>query len=521
MEGFEMIDAGWLSILPPVIAIVLALITKEVFSSLAIGIFTGGFIYTIMAGLSPVKVLEVVFGEMVIKMGENASVLLFLALLGGLIAIVTMAGGARAYGEWAIKKIKNRTVASIATAILGAVIFIDDYFNCLTVGTVMRPVTDKHHISRAKLAYLIDSTAAPVCIIAPISSWAATIAASLSEVGTDNGLGLFIQTIPYNLYALFTLIMIVIVSFRKFDFGPMAKFERQALEKGSAAAALNEDAKDDFDGMEVSDKGKVYDLIIPIAALILFTVIAMLYTGGMFEGGKTLFEAFGDTDAFMSLVYGGFAALIVTLLLYVPRRLMGFKKFMNGVTNGFKTMVIADIILVMAWTISGLCREYLNATGFVEGVVTSSHFPMALLPAIIFVIAAFMSFALGTSWGTFLMLIPIVAMICSGDAGLLIPALAAVFSGSVFGDHCSPISDSTIMSSAGAGCSHMDHVSSQIPYALLVAGCCFIGFLVAGFTKNVFITFLVTAVVFAAAIFAARLIMNRKGEAQLAAQVKE
>ncbi len=401
MEGFEMIHAGWLAVLPPVIAIVLALITKEVFSSLAIGIFSGGLIYTLLSGMYPIKILELVFGVMVQKMGENASILLFLALLGGLIAIVTMAGGARAYGEWAIKRIKSRTAASIATAILGAVIFIDDYFNCLTVGTVMRPVTDKHSISRAKLAYLIDSTAAPVCIIAPISSWAATIAGSLSETGAGNGMSLFIQTIPYNLYALFTLVMILIVSFKKFDFGPMARFEKIAAKKGSANPSTQE-AKDDFDGMEISEKGRVCDLIIPIASLIFFTVLAMLYTGGLFEGGKNVFEAFGDTDAFMSLVYGGFGALIVTLLLFVPRRILKFSKFMNGVTNGFKTMVIADTILIMAWTISGLCREFLDATGFVEGAVTSSHFPMSLLPAIIFIIAALMSFALGTSWGTFL-----------------------------------------------------------------------------------------------------------------------
>ncbi len=499
----EMVNAGWLSILPPIIAIGLALITKEVLSSLMLGIVSGAVIYVCVGGFGPLTIFDAVFGTMVEKMGENASVLLFLALLGALVAVVTMAGGSKAYGDWAASKIKNKAGAQLATSILGIFIFIDDYFNCLTVGTVMRPVTDKYKVSRAKLAYIIDSTAAPVCIIAPISSWAATIASTMQSSGIQDGMGTLVATIPYNLYALLTIAMVVLVSLKKLDFGPMARFERQA-ELGLESREVDPaDAKDDFDGMEISEKGTVLDLLIPIGGLIVATILAMLYTGGLFTGGASnIVEAFGNTDAFMSLVYGGFVAIIIAFLTFVPRKVLGFRQFMGGLTVGFKSMIAADTILVLAWTISGMCRELLNTEGFVAGVVQNNQFALTFLPAIIFLIAAGMSFALGTSWGTFMMLIPIVIAIFGGETGgLMIPTLAATLAGSVFGDHCSPISDSTIMSSTGAGVRHIDHVSTQIPYALLVAGCSFVGYLMCVFTTNVFVILGVALALFLVCIF--------------------
>ena len=504
MEG---IDVGWLSLLPPIIAIGLALLTKEVISSLVAGILSGAIIYTVVGGFHPMAVIDTTFGVMINKMGENASILLFLALLGALVAVITKAGGSQAYGKWASSKIKSRRGAQLSTALLGLVIFIDDYFNCLTVGTVMRPVTDKNRVSRAKLAYLIDSTAAPICIIAPISSWAATVAGTMAGSGIEDGMSMFISTIPYNLYALLTILMVFLLSVKRLDFGPMARFEQNAIEYGDLHSSKNNTssdiAKDDFDGMEISTKGKVYDLILPILALIVFTVLAMLYTGGLFSGGASnIAEAFGNCDPFTSLVYGGFGGLIFALLLFVPRKVISFKSFMSGLTDGFKSMIPADTILILAWTISGLCRDQLLAGEFVGEFVKSSQLPLMILPVIIFIIAALMSFALGTSWGTFMMLIPIVIIIVGADnTSLLTPVLAATLAGSVFGDHCSPISDSTIMSSTGAGCSHMDHVSTQIPYAVLVACCCVVGFVVAGFTQNIWLTLATALLCFLIAIF--------------------
>lgn len=516
----EAISAGWLSILPPIIAIALALITKEVLSSLMIGIVSGAVIYVCVGGVGFLKIFDVVFGTMVAKMGSNASVLLFLALLGGLVAVVTMAGGSKAYGDWASSKITSKAGALVATSILGIFIFIDDYFNCLTVGTVMKPVTDKYKVSRAKLAYIIDSTAAPVCIIAPISSWAATIASTIQTSGVQDGMGTLVATIPYNLYAILTLVMVLLVSIRKLDFGPMARFERKA-ELGIKEHAVDaSDAKDDLEGIEVSEKGRVFDLLIPIGGLILFTVLAMLYTGGLFTGGaKDIMEAFGNTDAFMSLVYGGFIAILIAFFTFVPRKILGFRQFMGGLSTGFKSMIAADTILVLAWTISGLCQDLLNAGGFVSEFVETNHIPLAFLPCIIFLIAAGMSFSLGTSWGTFMILVPIVIMIIGPDnaSGLLIPTLAATLAGSVFGDHCSPISDSTIMSSTGAGVRHIDHVRSQIPYALLVAGCCFVGYFICAFTTNVFAILGSSAVVFAVCI----VILHRVSDKHMAAAKEE
>lgn len=488
----EAINAGILSLLPPVIAIVLALITKEVISSLLVGIFSGAIIYAFNTGGGVVESVDVTITMMANKLGENAPIIIFLALLGALVAVITMAGGSRAYGSWAGKTIKSQAGAQLGTAILGGLIFIDDYFNCLTVGTVMRPVADKFRIPRAKLAYIIDSTAAPICIIAPISSWAASVISQMEGLDVNgtklNGMSTFLATIPFNLYAILTLITVVVICLTKIEFGPMKRFEQQARE-GKDYLSYVDGENDELSSMKISSKGKVYDLLIPIGALIIFSVFSMLYVGGYFEGGKTIAEGFGDTDAGLALAMAGFGALMVAFLLFVPRKILTFKEFMDGIGIGAKSMMGAFIILTLAWTISGMCRELLGTGEFVGQLVANSNMPPQIIPAVIFLVAGTLAFAMGTSWGTFTLLIPIVTIICSAVAPELVTAgLAATLAGSVFGDHCSPISDTTILSSTGSGCKHIDHVSSQIPYALIVAGISFVGYLVAGFTANVAIT---------------------------------
>ena len=487
----EKIDVGILSVIPPLIAIGLALLTKEVISSLLLGILSGSLIYAFntSAGFFGItsKTLETSTSLMSQKLGDNASIILFLAFLGALVAVITRAGGSKAYGEWASGKIKTRTGAKLATSALGALIFIDDYFNCLTVGTVMKPVTDKHRISHAKLAYIIDSTAAPICIIAPVSSWAASVISQMSDTGLD-GMNSFLQTIPINLYAILSILLMLILSVTNLDFSSMAKFEKKARTEGilDSCNNTNETHDDELAQIIPSEKGKVIDLLIPIGALIIASILSMLYVGGYFEGNITIAQAFGNTDAGPALAIGGFIALIVALILFVPRRVISFKDFMSGVTSGIKAMVPVYIILTLAWTISGVCRDLLGTGEYVGEFVRNSSMPVALIPVITFIVAGFLSFSMGTSWGTFGILIPIVATICQSAAPhLTIIAVAATLSGSVFGDHCSPISDTTILSSTGASCNHIDHVSSQMIYALLVAGCSAVGYVVAGFTANV------------------------------------
>ncbi len=488
----EAIDVGILSIIPPVIAIVLALVTKEVISSLLVGILSGTFIYAFSTGGGIVKAIDVTFALMAEKLGANASIILFLGFLGALVAVITMAGGSRAYGEWASQKIKSKKGAQLGTSALGLLIFIDDYFNCLTIGTVMRPVADRFKISRAKLAYIIDATAAPICIIAPISSWAASVMSQMSGLDVNgvplNGMETFMATIPFNLYAILTLIMVVVLCCTNIEFGPMAKFEEEAR-NGTAETMAMQSEEDELSKMKISSKGRVYDLLIPITALIIFAILAMLYVGGYFEGGMTLAQGFGNTDAGPALAMAGFGALIVAFLLFVPRKVVSFHDFMEGISVGVKSMVGAFIILTLAWTISGVCRDLLSTGNYVGSLVKASNMPPALIPAIIFLVAGGLAFAMGTSWGTFGVLIPIVVMICSAVAPQLVTiSIAATLSGAVFGDHCSPISDTTILSSTGAGCKHIDHVSSQIPYTLVVAFACFVGYMVAGFTTNLWLT---------------------------------
>ncbi len=493
MSAIDMANYGWLSILPPLIAIVLALLTKEVISSLLVGILAGTLIFN---NGNIILMVQDAFVNMSGSIGDpdHANILIFLALLGTIVILVTKAGGANAYGDWAIKKIKTRRGASLATTGLGILIFIDDYFNCLTVGTVMRPVTDKHRISRAKLAYLLDATAAPICIIAPISSWGASVASYMNDYASENsnGMELFIRTIPYNLYAILTIIMVIVICVTKLNFGPMRKIENHAMETGDVMP--NEEVVTENLNNMASQKGKVYDLIIPIVSLIIFTVLAMVYTGDGF-GETGFFGSFGNSNASLSLVLGSFAALVITFILYLPRKVLKFHDFMGSVSEGIKSMVPAFTILILAWTIGGICSsEYLNTGGFIGNVVANSNFPMMFLPVIIFVVAAILAFATGTSWGTMAILIPVGAEISMVDPSgvFLIPVLSAVLAGAVYGDHVSPISDTTILSSTGAQCNHIQHVSTQLVYASVVAVCCLLGYILMGILNGSIISLFVS-----------------------------
>ena len=479
--GLEMIEAGWLSILPPLIAITLALISKEVYSSLFVGIFSGMCVYCLFTGGNILQAVTYVFDMMAAKIGENGYMIIFLVLLGSLVVVVTRSGGSDAYGKWAGKRIKKAVSAKLATALLGLLIFVDDGFNCLTVGTVMRPITDKCKISREKLAYLLDATAAPVCIIAPISSWAVAVASEVEEAG---GLNAFVRTIPYNLYAILTIVMVFFLSITDFDFGPMEKAEHS----GQA-----EDGKARETGHLVK-KGTVPDLILPVLTLIVCSILGMAYVGGFFEG-RSFAEAIGENPT-AGLTLGTFAGLMAAIFLYIPRKIMSLREFMTGVIDGIKTMIPALTILILAWALGGVCREMIGTGIFVSNFVTAVKLPFGFLPAIIFAVAAFLSFSMGTAWGTFGILLPIVSMLCAGSEGavILIPTLGATLAGSVYGDHCSPISDTTILASTGAQCEHLRHVETQLPYATLVAAVCFVGYLVAGFVRNPWITLAASSV---------------------------
>ncbi|HHX59520.1 MAG TPA: Na+/H+ antiporter NhaC family protein [Epulopiscium sp.] len=463
------------ALIPPIVAIALALITKEVYISLLVGILAGALLFT---GFNPLLAVEETINIMQNKMSDNISILIFLAFLGILVTLITKSGASKAYGDWASKKIKSERGALLATSFLGMLIFIDDYFNCLTVGTVMRPVTDKYKVSRAKLAYVIDSTAAPVCIIAPISSWAAAVGSSLPENSGIDGFTLFIRTIPFNLYAILALVFMLYIIYMGIDFGPMKK-HNISLEQG-AVEKTNEDSD-----IEITGNGKVMDLILPIIVLIILCVGAMLYTGGILEG-QSISEAFANCDSAFSLVLGSFLTLIITFVLYLTRKVISFKEFCDSFGQGVKSMVPAIMILSLAWTLSGICSaDYLNIGGYVGGVIGENMLIASLLPAILFVIAAGLAFSTGTSWGTFGILIPIaISVVGVGDINLIAINVAAILAGAVCGDHISPISDTTILASAGAQCDHITHVSTQIPYALVVAGCSLVGFLISGITQN-------------------------------------
>jgi Na+/H+ antiporter NhaC len=473
--GLEMIDVGWLSILPPLIAITLALISKEVYSSLFLGVLSGMCVYCFSTGGDILQAVTYVFDMIALKIGENGYMIIFLVLLGSLVVVVTRSGGSGAYGQWAGKRIKKAVSAKLATALLGLLIFVDDGFNCLTVGTVMRPITDKCKISREKLAYLLDATAAPVCIIAPISSWAVAVASEVEDAG---GLNAFVKTIPYNLYAVLTIVMVFFLSITDFDFGPMKKAEQDSRKEEAQTAVTDRTVK----------KGAVPDLILPILTLIVTAILGMAYVGGYFDG-RPFTEAIGENPT-AGLTLGTFAALAVAMVLYIPRKLMSLREFMAGVIDGIKTMIPALTILILAWALGGVCREMIGTGIFVSNFVSAAELSFRFLPAIVFIVAAFLSFSMGTAWGTFGILLPIVSMLCAGSDGasVLIPSLGATLAGSVYGDHCSPISDTTILASTGAQCDHLRHVETQLPYATLVAAVCAVGYVVAGFVRNPWIT---------------------------------
>ena len=490
---FTMIETGWLSILPPVIAITLALLTKEVYSSLFLGLFSGMLIYSFASGGSIVSTVATTFDMMYSKISDNAYMIIFLALLWAVVILVSKSGGSEAYGRWAGKRLKSKRSAALATSLLGVLIFIDDGFNCLTVGTVMRPITDRLRISREKLAYIIDATAAPVCIIAPVSSWAVAVASEVSQTG---GFHIFLSTIPYNLYALLTIVMVVFISITGMDFGPMKKAEE--------AARSGNGTKADSASASGNTRGRVVDLVLPIAVLIVCAILGMAYVGGFFNG-VSFSEAIGYNPT-AGLTLGAFAGLVTAFVLYIPRRLMTPREFMNNIVEGISNIVPPMLILILSWSLGGVCRQMIGTGIFISGFVTAARLPLGFLPFLIFVVAALMSFSMGTSWGTFGMLIPIVTMICEADgaAALLIPTLGATLAGSVYGDHCSPISDTTILASTGAACVHIRHVETQLPYATFVAVICAVGYLISGFTLTPWIALAACIVLLLGGLFVLR-----------------
>ena len=498
--------ATFWALLAPIIAIVLALITKEVYSSLVIGIIVGGAIYA--GGNFEGTLVHVVSDGFIANLSDsyNMGIIIFLVLLGALVSMMNKAGGSAAFGRWATAHIKSRVGAQLATIALGVLIFIDDYFNCLTVGSVMRPVTDGHKISRAKLSYLIDATAAPVCIIAPISSWAAAVAGFANSAGAENGIALFIQAIPYNFYALLTIVMMIFLAVTGLDFGPMKKHENNAKETGDLFTSGTKQA---IAEMDVNPKGKVCDLIVPIIVLIVSCVIGMIYSGGFFSG-ESFIDAFSNCDASVGLALGAFVAIIITVIFYLFRRVLSFKSLMESLPEGFKAMVPAIMILACAWTLKAM-TDSLGAKIFISQLVEGSAAGFqALLPAIIFVIAVGLSFATGTSWGTFGILIPIVLSVFGAGEPITIVAISACMAGAVCGDHCSPISDTTIMASAGAQCDHINHVSTQLPYALTVAGVSAVSYVIAGFVPNWMIVLPIALALMIGTLFVIKAITNKK-----------
>ena len=512
-EGAEAVNSMYgtfWALVPPIIAITLALITKEAYSSLFIGVLVGALF---SCEFAPVATLDMIVNDgLVAAVADNAGIFLFLVFLGIIVALVNAAGGSAAFGRWAEKNIHTRVGAQLATFALGVLIFIDDYFNCLTVGSVMRSVTDRHQISRPKLAYLIDATAAPICMIAPISSWAAAVSSTAEDLDIGiTGIQLFIRAIPYNLYSLMTFAFIIALTCMKFEYGPMRKFEIKAAQGDLSML-------DGAENEEGNSRGRVIDLLLPVLVLIVTCTAGMLYVGGFFGtdawGGTDcagdFIAAFGNTDAFIGLPWGSLIALVITVIYLVARRVVSFKDAMACVPKGFQAMISPIIILTLAVSLKTTITS-LGAAVYVHDVMEgAASFLYAMLPAVIFVVACVLAFASGTSWGTFGILIPIVTAIFPASSELLIIGISACCAGAVMGDHCSPISDTTIMSSAGAQCNHLDHVATQIPYVVTVAAVCFVGFIVAGFAQNVYITWIVTLALLLGTLFVIRALERKK-----------
>ena len=537
-EAFELISTGAWSIVPPLLALALALITKEVYSSLTIGVFVGMVIYQFTLNGVGVDQLVTAFTDvpnaMALQIADNGALLLFLALLGALTVVIATAGGSRAYAEWVSTHIKNARAAQVLTGLLGIIIFVDDYFNCLTVGAVMRPVTDRFHVSHEKLAWIIDSTAAPVCIIAPVSSWAVAVGGYLG----DDGFSTFVQSIPYNFYALLTIFFVFFMLItNKNDYGPMRAAEAEAQSSDGASAeggklleklstmGLSDQAEadpddhtnlesvvteqadidqsasaaiDEYKGLNISEKGKVYDLIVPILVLIFFSILGMMYTGGFFEG-VDFATAVGENPV-GGLCIGATVALCVAGAMFLPRGLTTLSGFVESISEGVRSMVGAIMILVLAWSLGGCCRYMLGTGDFVSSFLNSLGVSLAILPCIIFLVAGFIGFAMGTSWGTIALILPIVVGVFNEGDPLFLVAVGATLAGAVYGDHISPISDTTILSSAGAKCNHLRHVATQLPYATTVMVVCFVCYVVAGFTGNPWISLVLGAVLIVVAV---------------------
>ena len=496
--------ATFWALVPPIVAIVLALITKEVYSSLFVGILVGGLFYS---DFSFEGTFNHIFNDgfvAVLSDSYNVGILIFLVILGAMVSLMNRAGGSAAFGHFAKEKIKTRAGAQLATVALGVLIFIDDYFNCLTVGSVMRPVTDEHKVSRAKLSYLIDATAAPICIIAPISSWAAAVS---GFVEGEDGFSVFIRAIPYNYYALLTIVMMIAIILLRIDFGPMRTHEKNALNGDLFTSGK---AAEDSETESKNPKGKVIDLAIPIITLIICCVIGMIYTGGFF-GGESFVSSFSNSDASVGLALGSIFAMLLTIVIYLIRRVLTFGECMECLPSGFKAMVPAILILNFAWTLKAM-TDSLGAAVFVaEAMKKSAGGLMLFLPAIIFLVGCFLAFSTGTSWGTFGILIPIVvSAFAETNPQLMIISISACMAGAVCGDHCSPISDTTIMASAGAQCNHVNHVSTQLPYALLVAAVSFVTYMIAGFVQNPWVPLPIGLVLLLICLFIIKTVNQRK-----------
>lgn len=501
----ESVYVGFLSIIPPILAITLALITKEVISALLVGILSGTVIYAFQIGGNPIvqsldATFYLVFGRM------DVTVLINLALLGCLITVVTKAGGQKAFGEWLGKKIKSRNAAMVTTSALGVGIFFNDFFSVFTIGAVMKPLTDKYKISRAKLAYILDATAGPVCILVPMGTWLAAVVGCIPENGYYvNELAAFVSTIPFDLYAILAIILVFIFCIPHFDFGPMREVELKVQE------GYRDAVDDNIDTDEVSDKGTVMDMLIPIGCLIAFSFLFMLETGGFWGEHPGFLDAMAHTSSVGSLIRGAFCSLIVAFFLYVPRKILSFQEFFECMTEGAKSMTATYIILILAWAMGGVCRELLMTGAYISHVIEAGNVSMQVLPAVVFLVGAVLSFATGTSWGCFAILIPIVFLIFEPSNPEMLPlALGATLSGSIFGDHCSPISDTTIVASASAGCNHIEHVSTQLPYALVAAGVSTVGFLVGGFSNgNIWLTIGVSLVLLLAVVYVLKKVADR------------
>mgnify|MGYP002624220125 FL=1 len=491
------------SLVPPIVAIALALITKEVYSSLFIGILVGGLFYSNFNFEGTMNHIFVDGFVGSLSDTWNVGILVFLVILGAMVSLMNKAGGSAAFGRWAAKRIHSRAGAQVATIVLGILIFVDDYFNCLTVGSVMRPVSDEAGVSRAKLAYLIDATAAPICIIAPVSSWAAAVS---GYVGDGQGIAAFIKAIPFNFYAILTVVMMFFLLIFKLEYGPMKKHE-DAARNGDIFNGLNPYVGEKLEN-ESNPKGKVIDLVFPVILLIVCCVIGLTYTGGIFSGADIV-TAFSDSDASVGLMLGGVVALVITIIYMMIRGVIPFKKCMSSLTEGFVAMVPAILILVFAWTLKAM-TDSLGSTEFVEGIMASAEGLTSFLPAMVFVLAVVISFATGTSWGTFGILIPITLAAFPLTTDLGVVCMSAAMAGAVCGDHCSPISDTTIMASAGAQCEHVSHVNTQLPYALTVAAVSLVGYIVAGFVPKAYVALPVSVVLMILVLFVIRKLQKNK-----------